>query len=322
MNIIKKSAFIKVGLVMLCVTFLAAFSTPALAVDIDDISLDDLPLPSRSLLPIDEQERAISFFESQHDSWLAVKSGSANCVTNVRNIVQGEFVADPNRSWAGTLEFVVTTIGNPIKFQSPAKIQIRLCNNKYKWNFVNGNIFDSEISPQLWADDTEFPIKGKTGRLARWGFKTELFFFPIDFMAKTYSDGIWDNRYTEPKEKFFMGCGVPIRHSTQEETDNIFGGEPQYLFMASLSLVDALYWFSAESGDLRQIDVFLPNGLVKSFRYENYIQEKDGYARFPQRFTLTSKQGSGDTATGWEYTVELYDVKLNIDIPNERFIRY
>ena len=32
-------------------------------------------------------------------------------------------------------------------------------------------------------------------------FKTELFFLPLDFMAKTYSDGVLDNKYTEHKKR-------------------------------------------------------------------------------------------------------------------------
>ena len=99
---------------------------------------------------------------------------------------------------------------------------------------------------------------------------------------------------------------MPYRRSTQEETSNIFGGEQQYLFMVSPALVDAHYWFSTENGDLRQIDILLPNGLVKSFRYENYARKEGEDARFPQRIVLTSKQGSGDTAIGWEY-VYCYD---------------
>ena len=140
-------------------------------------------------------------------------------------------------------------------------------------------------------------------------------------MSKTYHDGLWSNKYTEPKDQFFSGRGVPWRLSTEEETEDIFGGESQYLFMLSPALIDAHYWFSAENGELRQVDVSVPRDIIISFHYENYAQEPStGCARFPQRFVQTFRQGSGTTAVGWEYTVDLADLTLNADIPGERFV--
>jgi hypothetical protein len=269
---------------------------------------------------VEEQERTISFFESQHRSWLAIKGGSARYETKIWSIRDGKFVVGPNRSQTGTLEFSVTPLNNPTGLQSPAKIQARLFNDKYKLNFLMNNVFDSEASSWLWADDPNLLTSEEMLELKEWTFKTELFFFPLDFMAKTYSDELWNNRYMMSKEQFFASRGLPIRLSTPEETNQIFGGEPEYLFLASPAVVDAHYWFSAEDGELRQIDIFLPEGLVKSFRYEDYVQEKGGNAKYPRRFILTKKKGTGDQANGWEYIVELSGVELNIDIPAERFV--
>lgn len=316
MNITKKQ--IKTSLFVLCLTLLAGFTTAVLS-EIN-VSLDDLPLPSPSQLPPDEQAEAISFFESQHQSWLAVQSGTARYEISIRNIVNGQFIADPNRSQTGSLEFTVTALSNPVETQSPAKIQARLFNDKDTINFLMETVFDSEASVYTWTEASTSLTDEELRELRNWALKTELFFLPLDLMAKTYSDGVWDNKYTEPKEQFFAERGLPWRRSTQEETRDIFGGEQQYLFMASPVLVDAHYWFSTENGDLRQIDIFLPGNLVKSFHYENYIQKEGEDARFPQRIVLTQRQGTGNEAIGWEYAVDFNDIELNVDIPPERFV--
>jgi hypothetical protein len=316
MNITKKQ--IKTVLLAFCLTFPAGFITASRG-EID-VSLDDLPLPSPSQLSLNEQQEAISFFESQHQSWLSVQSGTFRYEITVRNIVDGEFVADPNRSQTGTLEFTLAPLNNPVGLQSPAKIQAHLFNDRAEMHFLMNNVFDSETSAHIWTEASTFPDDEQLRELRNWAFKTELFFLPFDFMAKTYSDGLWDNKYTEAKEQFFAGRGLPWRLSTQEETSEIFGGEQQYLFMASAALVDARYWFSSDNSDLRQVDVLLAGDLVKSFRYENYFRKAGTDAKFPQRVVLTRRQGTGDKAIGWEYAVDINDIKLNVDIPPERFI--
>lgn len=304
---------------MLCLIFMAGLTT-TVAWDEINTSLDNLPLPSPSQLPADEQAEAISFFESQHQSWLAVQSGAAQYEISIRNIINGQFIEDPNRSQTGSLEFTVTPLSDPVRLQSPAKIQAHLFNNKYSINFLTENVFDSEISEYTWTEGSIPPTNEELRELRGWALKTELFFLPIDFMAKTYTDGVWSNKYTEPKEQFFAGRGLPLRRTTEEETNDIFGGEQQYLFMASPALVDVHYWFSTENGDLRQIDIFLPGNLAKSFRYENYIRIEGADARFPQRIILTQKQSTGDDTIGWEYTVNFHDIELNVNIPPGRFV--
>jgi hypothetical protein len=314
MNITKKQ--IKTSFV-LCLMFLAGFT--AVVLGEINVSLDDLPLPSPSQLPIDEQEEAVSFFESQHQSWLAVQNGTTQYEINVRNIIQGEFINDPNHSYTGTLEFKVTPMDNLVNRQGPARVQVRLGNDSYGANFLRDNVFDSEAQSWIWVDGESLPEE-QISELKKWSFKTELFFFPLDFMAKSYSDGVWNSKYTEPAEQFFADRGIPRRLSTQEETDNVFGGESQYLFMLSPALVDAHYWFSVDNGELRQVDVILPGGVTKSFRYENYVQKIGEDAKFPQRIVLTQRRGTGSEATGWEYAVDFKNIKLNVDIPPKRFI--
>ncbi|HUT31218.1 MAG TPA: hypothetical protein VMX13_15590 [Sedimentisphaerales bacterium] len=285
-----------------------------------DVSLGDLDMPSASLLSQAEQKKAISFFEAQRRNWLAIRSGAAQYRTKLRLIRQGQFLDTQLPSQTGTLEFVVTPLDQPVGRQSPAHIQARLSNDLYKWNFVRSNVFDVEARIYQWADDPATPLEGDKVNLARGAFQAELLFFPFDFMAKTYPDERWNNRYMMSKEQYFADRGLPRRISTQEETLTAFGGEALYLFMASPALVDAHYWFSADNGELRQIDVFNSNdGAVRSYRYEGYTNAEGQEARFPTRFIHTWRKGTGSKATGWEYTVELTDVKLNIDLPEDRF---
>jgi len=181
-------------------------------------------------------------------------------------------------------------------------------------------VFNREAPRWQWSEGSTPVIDTKMLKPLGWGFKTELLFFPLDFLVKTYPDEVWDNVLMMSKEKFFADRGLPIRQSGPEETNQMFGGEPQYLFLASPALTDAHFWFSAVNGQLRQIDIFLPEEEVKSFRYEDYVRKDGEDASFPRRFILTSKKGSGDQATGWEYVIELTDLEINIDIPAERFI--
>lgn len=310
-----KILFSLFGVIMLYICALTS------AIDIDNISTDDLPLLSHSTLSQADQEKAISFFESQHDSWLAITSGTAKYQTQVRNIVQGELVDDPNHAYTGTFEFVVTPLDDPVKHQSPVRVKARLSNNNYNLNVLWNNFSDSEAFSWSWTDGSplgEEEIK----KIRKWVFKPEMFFFPLDFMSKSYRDGLWHNKYTEPKESFFPGRGIPRRLSTQEETENAFAGEQQFLFMLSPALVDAHYWFSAENGELRQVDIFVPGDIKISFRYEDYSQQPAGHAKFPQRFVQTFTQGSGDNAIGWEYAVDITDLNLNVDIPTQRFVSH
>jgi hypothetical protein len=285
-----------------------------------DLSVEELEMPSASLLSQAEQKKAILSFEAQRRSWLAIRSGAAQYRTKLRLIRQGQFLDTQLPSQTGTLEFVVTPLDQPVGRQSPAHIQAHLSNDLYKWNFVRSNVFDVEARRYQWADDPATPLEGDKVNLAKGAFQTELLFFPFDFMAKTYPDERWNNRYMMSREQYFADRGLPRRISTEEEALTAFGGEAQYLFMASPALVDAHYWFSADNGELRQIDVFnSSNGAVRSYRYEGYRNAEGQEARFPTRFIHTWRKGTGSKATGWEYTVELTDVKLNIDLPQDRF---
>ncbi len=286
-----------------------------------DLALDVVDLPPASLLSASERQRAISSFESQREGWLAVKTGLARYKTTMRLFKNGEFVDVEVPSQSGTLEFRVTPLSNPMGRESPAKIKVRMSNEKHKWNFLRESALSAEAVTHQWADDPAIPIEGKNADLAKGAFQVQAFFFPFDLMAKSYPDKRWSNRYMLPRDKFFAEKGLPRRVSTKQETENLFAGEQQYLFMASPALVDAHYWFSAENGDLRQIDIVnAQQNVTESFRYEDYYQRENEHARFPKRFVHTWKMGTGDNIKGWEYVVELSDVKLNAEIPPERFI--
>lgn len=67
------------------------------------------------------------------------------------------------------------------------------------------------------------------------------------------------------------------------------------------------------------LDAYLPEDTVRTFRYEDYFQI-NGKGSVPQRFILTYKKENGGEVIGWRYTVELSNIQLNINIPEERFI--
>ncbi|MHC4083846.1 MAG: LamG-like jellyroll fold domain-containing protein [Planctomycetota bacterium] len=275
-----------------------------------------------NLLSLSQEDRqtAISFFESQHRNWLAIRSGSARYEVHVPlvSFTEGKLLVSQDQFSTGTIEFTVTPADNPTNGKKPAWAQVRIYSDKNRCGFVKSNVFDSKESWQHWTDDPSLP----TDDILKQALDSGLFFYPLDLMAQTYPDTFWNNVYMMPKKEFFVTRGIPVRGSTQEETDDIFGGEQQYLFMFSYTVTDAHYWFSAENGLLRQIDVFKPNGTVMSFRYENYVAKQGGSVQFPQRFILTRKQAQveGNKASLRKLTVELSDVQLNIDIPAERFI--
>lgn len=308
---------VKASFLAVSIIFLWGFSA---AIAEDDIGIEGISPLSPSQLSDEEQQMAISFFESQHDSWLATRTLSATYEMSVRNITEGNFVEYPNGVQTGSISFSITPIQQLVKLQSPAGIQVKIVNNANQLNLLLDNAFDEDAASHLWTDGEVYLDAGEMLRLVEQTFQIELFFFPMDFMVKTYNDGSWNNKYTEEKEVFFAVRGVPWRRSTQEETDEKFGGESQYLFMISPALTDAHYWFSAENGELRQVDVFLAGDLVKSFRYENYIEKQGDDAKYPQRLILTSKSGTGDQSAGTEYTIKLHNVELNIDIPADQFI--
>jgi hypothetical protein len=288
------------------------------AVNASDIVVPALPL---SMLSQAEQTEAISFFEAQRRNWLGVRTVTTHFTGSLCKLVDGEVVADPNRCLAGTLEFAVSPLAKADRFQSPVRVQVRMSCDKCGMHFLGDNALGPSNPSQIWADEVSSANSRAIAELKDWAFQTELFFFPLDLMAKTVTGAPWDNVYAEPAEKFFAERGLPRRRSTPEETQTTFGGEPQYLFMVSPAIVDACYWFSAVSGELRQIDVFLPGGAVKTFRYENYVQQSGSDIRFPQRFVLTYKSTAGGHVVGWQYAVEITELELNKEIPADRFAR-
>lgn len=265
-------------------------------------------------LSSEERETATSSFESQHDNWLAVESGSANCEVILRKINNGQFTIDPNGSYTGTLEFLIQAadISSPTKNQSPVQVQVRLFNNKTGCTILQENIFDGEAKTWQWTGNADVPPDGRS-EVTKSAFQSDLLFLPLNFMANIYSSGF-------SKEQFLSGPGIPIRHSSPDETTNIFNGEQQYLFLPDLETASAHYWLSAENGELRQIDFISPSGANKNLRYENYIRKEGTNAAFPRKFILTWKQETTNGTTGWEYTVQLTDVELNVAFPPERFL--
>jgi hypothetical protein len=288
----------------------------------DPTPLERLEPISTSNLSVEEQARAISSFEAQRESWLAIRTGSARFETCFRLIKAGQLVAQEEAPpQTGLIQFLVEPApGDKMGDLSPARVKAHMFNDR-GWNFVRENVFDGTEKPKEWAAYEYCPLQGDMARLAREAFSTELLFFPFDFMAKTFQDDVWHNKYTaETKEAFFADRGIPWRRSTAEEESRLFRNEPQYLFMASPGMSDAHYWLSAENGDLRRIEVFLPGNVVKSFQYEDYYQYPDHKEKYPRQLTMTWVKGEGASATGWEFTMRLTNVALNIDIPAGDFL--
>ncbi|NIT55633.1 MAG: hypothetical protein GWN00_05155 [Aliifodinibius sp.] len=289
--------------------------------DLDNLSLGPLLPSSPSTLLPEEQEKAISFFESQRDSWLSIKTGSARFETSTRTIKGDEYFEDKAaESQTGLIEFLVEPLPQEdIGDLSPVKIRAHMLNDK-GWNFVKENVFDPEEETKEWAIYDFCPLEGDLAQLVRKTFCTELLFFPFDFMSKTFQDEVWRNRYTaETKEQFFEERGIPWRRSTSEEDSQLFNGESHYLFMISPTITGAHYWFNRENGELRRVDVFLPGNVVKSFQYEDYYQYKNQTAKYPRKLKLIWKKGRGESTIGWEFSMRLTNVALNIDIPEDNF---
>jgi len=278
-----------------------------------------LPLPSRSLLSAEEQAKAISVFDSQHTGWLSVKSGSAKYKTSLRILKDGKFVDAPaSYTKTGTFEFTIAPLDREPKNESLASIHIRLSNDKGKWTLVKDNAFGRDS--WRWKDGDSAAVKIDKKDQVNASFDLELLFFPVHFMSETYSEGAWDGTGM-PREYFFKDRGLPIRRTTQEEADSKFGGESQYLFLPSPEMPTAQYWFSAKKGELRQLNVTSSaDNMVKSFRYEDYIQKSGESAKFPRKFVMTCIKGTSDKAIGWEQTVELTNLELNTNISPEQFI--
>lgn len=273
-------------------------------------------------LSLHEQEKPISFFESQHRNWLGVKSGVVQYKIKARSIQNGEFKEMLLPFQSGSLEFLVTPLDASVKLQGPAKVQARLFNDQKQSTLLVDDVFDPETSSWLWRNDSNTPSDEEITKIKKiTGQMMELFFLPIDFMAKTYPEGIWQNKFMVPKERFFVDLGLPIRHSTADETARIFANEPQYLFLSSYIPTDAKYWFSAVNGELRQIDVISPQyNIVRNCRYENYIQQQGQDIKFPQHLVLTvvQNEGGNTSSTGEELTVDFSNLQLNADVSMAR----
>jgi len=273
-----------------------------------------LPLPLNTTLSPRDVESAISCFQAQHDNWLAIQSGSAHYTTKLRLIKDGEYINPEDYvSQSGLLEFAVTPLSIPEGSLSPAKVQVRMTNENTNWNFSRDNVFDKQEALKDWPEgpsDSAPPEKAFSQ--AKGAFMPQLFFYPFDYMAKSYPHAAWNNRYMDTSNRYFEDRGMPRRVSTPDETETLFHGEPQYLFMSSPALLDAQFWFSAESGELRQIDLLSHNtNTVISYRYENYTSETDDGPSFPRRCIATWRKGRGDSAVGWEMTYELTELQLN-----------
>jgi hypothetical protein len=285
----------------------------------NDVFLNSLPLPSRSHLSVEEQAGAISAFESQHTAWLSVKSGSAKYKTSLRIIKNGKFVDAPDSSLqTGTIEFTIAPSDNPLKNESLAHVEVRLSNDKYKWTLTKTDAFGKDS--WRWENGSDTAVKIDKQEQVKTAFDMELMFFPVHFMPEAYGEGAWNFDTSLPKEQFFADSGLPIRRTTPEEADSKFMGEPQYLFQFR-DAKDINYWFSAEKGELRQIEgLNAKNNMVKTFRYEEYVQKEGEIAKFPRKFIMTIIKGTGSKAAGWEQTVELTDLQLNTNISPDRFI--
>jgi len=104
---------------------------------------------------------------------------------------------------------------------------------------------------------------------------------------------------------------VAYRLSDSEETVRDFNGESNYMFMPTALTTDSQFWFSSLVGELRQIDVFVEPGLVKSFRYENYAEIPGENLKFPRVFKSIYRDISGEKESGWEYTIFLTNLEIN-----------
>ena len=288
--------------------------------NIQDIRPTDVDLITS--LPSGERQKGIERFELARASWLSVKNASARFIASVEVLKDGKYADDPAKPQTGLIEFAVAPTTDDSGRLSPAQVRAHMFNDK-GWHFLSQNVFDPNQPVTKWIDpDYNCPPEGEAATLARQAFSTELMFFPFDFMSKTFNDSLWTtpNRYADrSRTRFFATRGMPIRKSTSDEQQATFRGESQFLFLASPAMADAHYWLSEDSGELRRIDVLLPDGKIKSFEYSDYYSYKGRPARYPRKLVLTLISKSGGKDVGWRYTMTLTNVAINAAIPEQHF---
>ena len=303
---------------------MSSIGLAAIGADLLDI---EMPAPRLTALSEEDEAQAVASFKQQHDAWLAVKTGRSTMKVTFRRIKDGEYVPEEAPEvLTGSLAFRISPAGEGTRGQSPVKVDVRLTNNQYGCSYLVNNVFSRKGRRFLPnADGVAIPPEARA-KLDTWGFRTELLFFPLDFMAKSYKSRSWSNVYTRPEGAYFSNAGLPWRRSTEAETATAFKGEPQYLFLLSPGLTDADYWFSTVNGEFRQVDVRLPRGVVKSFRYEDYVKladeqaAPDEQAAFPSTIVASQLTGSGAEAHGWEVRIKLESLQINVDLPDATFL--
>ena len=310
-------SLIRMKLVILLAAFVVVMPTKKLWSEEINADVNDIPLPSMSVLSATEQDQAKTLFESQRQSWLSVQSGTGHFKATLKKIIDGNCISEPNGTFTGTIDFIIEPFNKAQGRQSPVNIRCRIHNDTFRCNFVEVGLFDPNGKWGRWNEDSD--VTKIDEAIRPFAQELELFFFPFDFMAKTVQDATWSNKYTLSKDDFYSKRGIAIRKSSEQETADVFRGEEQFLFLLSAGFTDAHYWFSTQNGELRQVDVFLP-GMVKSFRYEDYYQKDGSPAKYPRKLIVTIKRGTGKSTTGWEYTVELTELALNTAIASDRFV--
>lgn len=271
-----------------------------------------------STLSREERDKAISLCAAQHDSWLGIRSMSARYTATMSLFKDGECVKEYPGS--GSFELLVTPSNGPIHRQNPATVQFLLFNETNGYHYLADSILDPRAFFVCWPAEPNASATEVRRAKNQFIDVAKLLLRPLAAMAATYRNHVWDNTYLTSRNGFFAYRGTPIRLSEQAETDSIFNGEPQYLFVFNSRPAEAQYWFSTSTGELRQIHLFKPGHPVRILRYEDYVGAENGNVRFPRIFSCTLKERNGHKPNGWAYVVELRDVRLNIEIPPERFV--
>jgi hypothetical protein len=292
----------------------------------DTAGVDDLPLPHPTTLSQKEEEKAVSFFASQRDGWLSMRFLTANYKARKWLIEDGNFVECDDKAMTGKIYAKTVPFDRPpaeMPFAS-VEIPVHLYSDQFKCHLMKESITGPKFRKEIvyWADDSNAEIDKPSVKSQAWDYvRAEWIFEPLIYLSQLYRDEKWQGAGLT-REQFFADRGVPLRRSSEDETKNLFGGEPQYLFVPSRTFDDQI-WVSATTGEIRHISVQPAERKKRvhriQFCYYDYIKDKDGRSVFPTRFVFAWDKGQGKNLQGGKLEVELTNVELNHEISPDVF---
>lgn len=273
-----------------------------------------------SQLPEHEFQQAVEYFKVQRRRWLAVRTASSNYTIKTRVYQNGEFVDLEEYPQFGKLELVVHQYDQPHENERYIGLQIRMSDDRWGVAFATDDYYDRDALGTVW------PLQGEKIRRAlpdvRFSFREnaliyQVFMPLVDVKARSFNDGNWSRPNNMNEEEYMAELGVPLRKTTDAERNELFNGEPQYLFMPK-GIAKGNLWFSGDTGELRQIDADIDAGRRITIRYEQYVSDAKGEASLPTR--VIYRVFDRNNHPMFERTIVLSNTGVNAKIGDNRFV--